>query len=406
MGELHLASLTAWDWLGWVILAISVWHLWPMWYGLVWPRRIGDVPPLSDAPALPLVSIIVPARDEAAAVEACLRSLLALDYPHHEVIAIDDRSTDGTGVLMDRIAGSDPRLHVVHLTELPPGWLGKNHANMVGARQARGEYLLFTDGDVMFDPAILRHAIGAMQRGRLDHLALFPDAMMRTFGEIMLMNYFSFLFSLITQLWLVRFRWARNAFVGVGAFNLIRRDAYERIGTHERLRMEVADDMMLGKLVKNAGLRQDAMAGAPLVRVKWQTGLWGIICGLEKNAFAGARFSLPLVITAIVIHISLAIGPFVLLALGLGRLPLGIFVGMSLLTHAVLSVRFGHSPLYAFTYPAAAVIQAYILARSAWRTLRDGGITWRETFYPLADLRAGMIEWRPIRAALWPGDNR
>jgi len=161
--------------------------------------------------------------------------------------------------------------------------------------------------------------------------------------------------------------------------------------------MEVADDMMLGKLVKEAGLWQDCMAGAPLVRVKWHTGLWGIIRGLEKNAFAGARFSLRLTVGAIVAHLLLTIGTIVLVVIGLGRLPFTLIVAVTLLTHAATAYRFRHSPLIALGYPLGAVLFCYLLARSAWRTLRDGGVTWRGSFYPLAELRAGMIEWHPIR---------
>ncbi len=392
--------MSTWGYLGWILLAVWALSLWPVWLGLIRPRRICEVPPLSDSAELPMVSIIVPAREEAAAIEACLRSLLALDYPRYEIIAVDDRSRDRTGEIMDRVAAADPRCRVLRITELPAGWLGKNHANMIGAELARGHYLLFTDGDVIFEPSILRHAVAAMQHGRLDHLALFPDPLMRGLGEAMMMNYFSFQFMFMTRMSLVRYRWARHAFVGIGAFNLIRRDAYEKIGTHKRLRMEVADDLMLGKLVKNADLRQDVMAGAPLVRVKWQTGLWGIIRGMEKNAFAGARYSLPLVILAVLLHLALTFGPIVAAIVGVGRLPFLLFIAASLLTHAGIAGRFRHSPLLGLAYPVAAVLFVYLLLRSTWRTLRDGGVTWRDSFYPLADLRAGMIEWHPIRS-LW-----
>ena len=125
-----------------------------MWYGLLRPRALRDVPPLPKDVNAPLVSIIVPARDEADAIEPALRSMLALDYANYEVIAIDDRSIDGTGEIVDRLAAEDPRCRVLHIRTLPAGWLGKNHANWLGAREARGEYLLFTDGDVFFAPEI------------------------------------------------------------------------------------------------------------------------------------------------------------------------------------------------------------------------------------------------------------
>ncbi len=392
-------DVTIWDVIGWCLLLGWMWKLWPIWYGLILPRRLVDVQPIGrDESDPPLVSIIVPARDEAAAIEEALRRMLAIDYPRFELIAIDDRSSDGTGAIMDRVAAGDPRCRVIHVADLPAGWLGKNHANRLGAREARGEYLLFTDGDVMFEPAILRHAVAAM-RGGLDHLALFPDAMMHGFGESMMMNYFAFQFSFATQLSLVRFRWAKRAFVGIGAFNLVRRSAYEAAGGHERLKMEVADDLMLGKIVKEAGFQQDAMAGAPLVKVKWQSGLWGIVRGLEKNAFAAARYSVPLTLTAIAIHLFVSLAPIALAITGPLRLPSIAFVLITLASHEFMAIRNRYSPLVAVLYPVCSVVFAYIMARSAYVTLRSGGVTWRDSFYPLAELRAGMIEWRPLRGS-------
>jgi hypothetical protein len=232
-----------------------------------------------------------------------------------------------------------------------------------------------------------------------------PDAMMHRFGESMIMNYFAFQYILVTQMYWVRHTEKKRAFVGVGAFNMVRRAAYERIGTHRRLRMEVGDDFMLGKLVKDAGLRQDALAGAPLVRVKWQHGLWGVVRGLEKNGFAAARYSLGMVTVGIAVHLLLAWGPIVLMITGPGRLPAAIFVAVSLATHVGLALRNGYRAAAALLYPVAAFLFSYILARSAYVTLRDGGVTWRGSFYPLADLRANMIEWHPI-GGFWRGRRR
>ncbi|RMG40035.1 MAG: glycosyltransferase family 2 protein, partial [Planctomycetota bacterium] len=125
-------------------------------------------------PALPKVSVIVAARDEAARVADCLRSILASDYPDFELIAVDDRSTDGTGQRMDEVAAADPRCRVVHITELPEGWLGKCWALHCGTRAARGEWLLFCDGDVLLAPDCVRAAIAEATRCGLDHLALMP----------------------------------------------------------------------------------------------------------------------------------------------------------------------------------------------------------------------------------------
>ncbi len=388
--------MTPWDWIAWALVAVWLWQLWPIWLGIVSRRRLSDVAPAShDDPDLPMISIIVPARDEAAAVGECLRRLRRLDYPSFEVIAINDRSTDATGRIMDASADGDGRIRVVHVTDLPAGWLGKNHANQRGAEAARGDLLLFTDGDVLFEPHVLRHAAAAMRRDRLDLLVLFPDTMTQTFREAVVMNYFGFLFLIATKPSLARHRWAKRAAVGIGAFNLIRRPAYETIGTHKTLRLEIGDDVMLGRLVKARGLKLDALLGDDLVRVKWQTGIRGMIRGLEKNAFAGLRLNTALAGLAVAAQVVLNTLPFIMMWTGPFRAQCATYVVATLATATGIAVAGGLPVAAALLHPAAGLIFAYIIARSMWITLRDGGVTWRETFYPLADLRAGRVRpWR------------
>src|SRR5215210_3285113 len=140
-------------------------------------RRLRDVPPLGGP--RPRVSIIIPARNEERNVEEALRSVLALDYDNLEIEVVDDRSTDRTGEILDRMAAAEPRLRIVHVRELPAGWLGKNHALWLGAAKATGEYLLFTDADIVMDPSALRRAVGAMHKADggdgLDHLTASPE---------------------------------------------------------------------------------------------------------------------------------------------------------------------------------------------------------------------------------------
>src|SRR3954452_1043165 len=136
-------------------------------------RALRDLPPL--AAPLPRVSIIIPARNEERNLEEALRSVLALDYDDLEIDVADDRSTDRTGEILDRMAAANPRLRVVHIRELPSGWLGKNHALELGGRKATGDYLLFTDADIVMEPTALRRAVGAMERDGIDHLAVSPE---------------------------------------------------------------------------------------------------------------------------------------------------------------------------------------------------------------------------------------
>src|SRR3981081_2593860 len=219
----------------------------------------------------PRVSIVVPARNEEEHIRETLVQLLALDYSNYEVIVVNDRSTDRTGQSMGEVAAS-PQAHgllkVIHVSELPSGWLGKTHAMWTAGQQATGDWLLFTDADVMFKPDALRRALAYAEAAHADHLVLLPRMHMKLPGEQMMMAFFQALFVFGHRPWKVADPKTRDH-IGVGAFNLVRKSVYEAIGTYEALRFEVVDDMKLGKVIKNAGFRQRNVIGGDLLEIRW-----------------------------------------------------------------------------------------------------------------------------------------
>ena len=251
-------------------------------------RRTGA---LADATGGPTITVIIPARDEAAGIEANLRSLLASDYSDLEIVAVNDRSQDETGTIMERLAIEEGRLRVIHIQELPDGWLGKCHAMHLGAEAAHGELLLFTDGDVIFAPETIRRAAWYLQRTDTDHLCLMPHLIPGGYWESAFVSFFGMIFWMGTQPWLVPTS-LKRAYVGVGAFNLVRKRVYDAIGGHTPIRLDVLDDVKLGKLIKNSGYRPDCLFAGELLRVRWQSSFWQSICGLEKNGFAAQDYSL------------------------------------------------------------------------------------------------------------------
>jgi hypothetical protein len=374
----------------WVLVAVWCLATFPAWYGIVFPRFVRTVEPLT-GDDLPSLSIIVPARDEAAAIEEALQRMLGLDYPDYEVIAVNDRSTDGTGALMDRVAAQvGDRLRVVHIEQLPEGWLGKNHAMSVGVSQARGEFILLTDGDVMFDPLTLRRAMAAVRAGQLDHLVLLPETLTTTYFETALMNLFCLMLMASTRFPLVRWKWFKDAYLGVGAFNLLRRSAFDQIGGFRSLQLEVADDLMLGRLVKHNGLNQDVYGGQGSLSVRWQSGgVWSIVRGLEKNAFSGTGYSITQTIGAVTVLGLLFVAPVIAAACGVWTWPVGILSIGSLILSVGTAKTVGFPISVGFFYPWAMVVFAFIMLRSMVLTLRQGGIRWRDTFYSIESLRAG-----------------
>ncbi|MGB3095663.1 MAG: glycosyltransferase [Candidatus Deferrimicrobiaceae bacterium] len=345
---------------------------------------------MPDPKEWPKVSVVVPARDEAERIEEALRSLARMDYPNLEVIAVDDRSGDGTGAIMDRVAAEEPRVEVLHVTSLPEEWLGKCHAMDVGARRATGEILLFTDGDVVFAPDILRLAVRYLDGRRLDHLALMPGMIPGGYWEDALKIYFAMAFLWGLSAWAVDSP-SKDLYVGIGAFNLVRRAAYEGFGGHEALRLEVADDLMLGKRIKQAGYRQEALIAPSHMRLRWLTGVRGVVRGLEKNGFAAIGYSLPFLffLTAFVVCFY-AVPYFGILFFRDARV-IG-YVATVLLMHGTYGyfASFHRNGwLTAPALPVAAFLYLFSVWRSAVLTLRRKGVVWRDTFYPLEVLKRG-----------------
>jgi cellulose synthase/poly-beta-1,6-N-acetylglucosamine synthase-like glycosyltransferase len=343
----------------------------------------------------PRVSIIVPARNEEDTIEPALTQLLALDYKPYEVIAVNDRSADRTGAIMNRIASSSGAhgcLKVVHLTELPPGWLGKTHAMWTASRQATGDWLLFTDADVLFKPDSLRRAIVYAEAEPADHVVVFPRMIMKQPGEKMMIAFFQTLFVFGHRPWKVSDPETADH-MGVGAFNLIRRRVYDAVGTYERLRLEVLDDMKLGKVVKNAGYAQRNVFGGDLISVRWAKGAIGVVRNLAKNSFAIMSYQWLRTLASCAALIFLNLLPFlgIWLAHGWARLPYALALFCMFLIYFGMSWKSAVPAYYFFLHPISTTLFSYTLLSSMIVTLWRQGVVWRGTFYPLDELKRGLV---------------
>ena len=363
--------------------------------------RVADIsrPEWDRSPATPngepRVSIIVPARNEQEHIRQTLTRLLALDYSNYEVIAVNDRSTDGTGPIMDEIAvrpEAHNKLMIVHVTELPAGWMGKTHAMWTAGKQATGDWLLFTDADVLFKPDTLRRAICYAETEKADHLVLLPRMIMELPGEQMMMAFFQTMFVFGHRPWKVADPRTRDH-IGVGAFNLVRRSAYDAVGTYKALRMEVLDDMKLGKVIKNAGFAPRVVFGDDLISLRWAKGAFGIVNNLTKNFFALLSFQWWRTVGSVIGVGFLNLGPFlgVWLAHGWTRVPYAIALASILALYFGMSTRSAVRPYYFFLHPVSTSLFMYILMRSMFHTLWNDGIVWRRTKYPLEELRKGLV---------------
>lgn len=352
---------------------------------------IKDFPPAPDKEC-PRISILFAARDEEEKLPAALATLMKIDYPDLEVIGVDDRSSDSTGRVLDEFASAHQRLRVVHVKRLPERWLGKPHGLQKAYEASSGEWLLFTDADVNFKPDVVRRAVSLGKAHNVDHLTLFGEVEMVGFWEKVLVTFFGVGFHLGTNP--AQASNPRSSrYVGTGAFQLLRRSAYEASGTHRRLAMEVVDDMKLGKIVKQAGFRCGCAVAQDFVTVRWHAGLGNLVRGVTKNFFAGAGYDLRLVTVQLAGLLMMDILPFAGVLLGHGwiRVLSAIAVVIAVGFHAGVAWAMRVSPLYALTHPLGAALFCYMLLRSTVVTLWQGGIVWRDTFYPLEELKRGVV---------------
>ena len=352
---------------------------------------------LCDLPAnlpstAPRVSIIVAARNEETNLEAALESLLAQDYPDLELTVVDDRSSDATPAILARVQARDARLRVVRLDRLPAGWLGKNYALERGAAAALGDILVFADADVVMRADAVRRAVAHALAASRDHLAITPEmigpgVMLGTF-----MSAFTMYFSLYARPWKASDPQSR-CFIGIGAFNLVRAGVYRAVGGHARIAMRPDDDIKLGKIIKGAGYSQEMLFGCGKIGVEWYPTITALARGLEKNTLAGVEYSVAAILGVAVAQAALFVWPFVALACTSGAvLALNAVTCVLLVAACIDQTRYvGVSRWHAAGLPVATVLFIWILLRATYVTLRDDGINWRGTHYPLAALKANRV---------------
>lgn len=350
-----------------------------------------EVQPLQGT-TVPMVSIIIAARNEERHIELALQSVLHQDYANFETIVLNDRSCDRTGDILQRMAEQHPHLRIIHIAELPNGWLGKNHALQVGANAARGDFLLFTDGDVVMAPSTLARAMGFMLPQQLDHLAMAPDIHMPGPLLKIFIIYFMIAFNLYARPWRARVSSSR-CHVGIGAFNLVRSQVYQTINGHQPLAMRPDDDMKLGKLIKQGGFRQDFLMGTGLISVEWYASVRELVKGLEKNSFAGLEYSLAALFAASLAQFLMFVWPLmgVLCTSGTTRL-LNLAI-MAVLTAigCLTATSAGVAKRYAAGLSLGAALFIYTTWNATLKTLANDGIDWRGTHYSLAALKANRV---------------
>lgn len=338
----------------------------------------------------PRVSVIMPARNEADTIEPALRIRCESDYPDLELIVVNDRSSDNTGEIAEKIAATDPRVRVVHIETLPPGWLGKLYAMHVGAQHAHGEWLLFSDVDVYVKRSTLRRVIAWCEDRLIDHMAVVPDILPTRFFVDVTLSVFMRHICALGRPWKVEDPKSKDA-VGAGAFNLVRRTAYEAIHGFEPLRLTVTDDVALGRVLKQSGARAGVLNGRGYVSVYFYRTVREMAIGSERALFAMfGNFSVIKLIISAVLMVIAEVGPFA--ALLFFGIPFAQTIGIGLvivvlLTSFLVNGYLGRPWWTSFFVPVAIMIMFVCMIRAGILGKKRGGIIWRGTFYPTEELK-------------------
>jgi glycosyltransferase involved in cell wall biosynthesis len=348
----------------------------------------------------PRVSVVVAACNEEDSIETAMRSRLTEDYPNAEYILVNDRSTDKTGEIIDRLANENEedaqrraRVHAIHIRALPEGWLGKVHAMHVAMSKATGEWILFSDADVHHEPDALRRVIAYCEEKRIDHMALFPSVWSRSLWLDIVLNAFLRVFTVIARAWKVEDPKSKVA-IGGGNFNLVRRTSFDRAFPDglESLKLEVLDDIALGQMLKWSGARSGILNARGFVGLYFYRNVWDAVCGMEKNAFAGiSRFNIGRFIIALVVMATFELGSLGVATLATGWIRYVAFAAMALgLVREVAMARWLGRPLFPSLFAPLGIVVMYFGAiRSMVLTVANNGVKWRGTHYPLEALRRG-----------------
>ncbi|MDQ6762257.1 MAG: glycosyltransferase family 2 protein [Bacteroidota bacterium] len=340
---------------------------------------------------VPSVAIIIAVRNEEYALKEALTSVCNLNYNNYKVLVVNDRSTDDTGKILSELQALYKSLSIVNIETLPAGWLGKNHALYIGSKLSSEDYVLFTDADVLFHKDVLGKAIHYCLKNNLDHLTILPGIISSSSVLNSVVMTFVIMLTALQRPWAAKVKTSK-ASMGVGAFNLVKREIYNRAGTHKAIAMRPDDDLKLAASIKAAGGKADVLYGRGEIKVEWYTSVKEFINGLMKNIFSGFKYNAFLAAGG-------AIGILLFFVL---PLPLVLIFGNNTGKILVICmfifqlILYGNMPgsngkwWYAFLSIYAGVIMIYIIIKATVTNLYHGGIYWRDTFYSLKELRKNV----------------
>ncbi|GER88454.1 glycosyl hydrolase [Dictyobacter vulcani] len=353
----------------------------------------------TNADQAPLVSVLIPARNEAANIEMCIRSLLKQQYSRLEIIVLDDQSSDQTASIVKRLiselpAQTTPTLRLISGQTLPQGWIGKNYACQQLAQQAQGTYILFTDADTFHQPGMVRSIIQQMEKWQVQLLSAQPEQIQKSLGEQLIVPLLNFTILTLLPIPLIRLRPEPSLATGNGQLLCFEREAYQAIGGHSTVKGKILEDVLLARTIKAAGYRIAYADAFELTQCRMYHSFEEVWSGFSKNLFAFYNYSLTFALAAILLNLLLFVAPLFLLlgCIAEGSSPMTILVALTatllpILMRICLALRFTRRQkslalILSFLHPISIILECLILLNSIRWHYRKSGTTWKGRYYP------------------------
>ncbi len=333
-----------------------------------------------------LVSILIPARNEAKVIERCVRSLMAQEYKNIEVIVYNDQSTDDTGKIMDRLAKEDSRIKVMHGHHLPEGWVGKCHGCHQMSLEAKGQWLLFGDSDIAMKPDAIARALATAEDHKVSFLSFFPRFDNYSFGEKALLPLFYFYIFSFFPIWAINKTRKINYAAANGSFILVNRKLYDQIGGHETVKDKVLEDVLLARHTKKQGHTTLYGDGTSIYSAHMYDNIAGIWEGFSKNAISMFEWNYPRAISFVLLGLSICFSPFLfaLLQIGKGTPFFSIeiaTIAIYWVTMAIISAHVRQGIWAVIFFPINLFLSFCVIINSMYRVATGKGLTWKGRKY-------------------------
>ncbi|MEE8324656.1 MAG: glycosyltransferase [Candidatus Humimicrobiaceae bacterium] len=341
----------------------------------------------------PLVSVLIPARDEEKNIGRCLRSLSKQDYNNIEILVLDDNSSDGTGRIIEKFSKKDTRVRLIQGRSLDRGWKGKSYACHQLSREAAGEYYVFTDADTLHFPNSVSSALGALISKRLDVLSVFPKQIMVSVHERMVVIFINIAVLALMPLGLIRKMKSPKISIANGQFLLFKRSVYKSIGGHRSIKSDIVEDVAISKQVKKHGFRFMVFDGRSTVYCRMYDGFKGVVRGFSKFIFAAMNYSVIKLVAVVSFIMLLFLVPLILLPLGLYIFNWSLLVNVMILSQVsiilfiriVMTFRFKSRFTDIFLHPLSMFYIAVLSVNSVYQAKYGSGIFWKDRFYSITE---------------------